>query len=157
MCFGPGEAPDHLKMEVFTVCAQASGCWHCQAHGAYGLHLAGTPLERIQALWSYEVSPIFSDSDRVALRFARDAGLSPNMVTAEHYEDLRSHFTDRQIKEFLAVIALSGFLNRYSDTLAVVTDSESSDWAREALAPVGWDIGKHAGAEEERRTGYPKV
>jgi hypothetical protein len=55
----------------------------------------------------------------------------------------------------LGVVALSGMLNRYSDTLAVVTDQESVDWAREFIAPVGWELGKHAGAKSEQRTAAP--
>jgi hypothetical protein len=157
ICLGPGDVPAELKQEVFTVAAQASGCRHCQAHGAYGLHIMGASLERIQALWNFETSDLFAAKDRTALRFARDAGLSPNLVTAAHYRELRQHYSDRQIKELLAVIAISGFLNRYSDTLAVVTDAESADWAREALTPVGWEPGKHSGAREEQRPGYPRT
>ncbi len=152
---GPGQIPRPLKGEVFTVASLAAGCRHCQAHGAYGLHLRGASTERIQALWDFERSPHFNESDRAALRLARDAGVVPNAVAAHHYEDLRRHFSDDQIRELLAVIALTGFLNRYSDTLAVVTDQESADWAMQHLASVGWTLGKHAGAVSEQRTGAP--
>ncbi len=152
---GPGQIPSQLKGEVFTIASLSSGCRHCQAHGAYGLHVGGTPVARIQALWDFERSSEFSDAERAALRLARDAGLVPNAVSAGHYEELRTHFSDEQIKEILAVIALTGFLNRYSDTLAVVTDQESLDWAMQYLAPLGWQLGKHAGATHEQRTGAP--
>ncbi|MBS0420981.1 MAG: carboxymuconolactone decarboxylase family protein [Proteobacteria bacterium] len=152
---GPGEISAELKGEVFTVASLSSGCRHCQAHGAYGLHLGGTSDARIQALWDFERSTHFTEADRAALRLARDAGSVPNAVSAQHYEDLRRHFTDRQIQEVLAVIALTGFLNRYSDTLAVVTDQESVDWATNVLAPLGWQLGKHAGSQSEQRTEAP--
>ena len=152
---GPGDVSPRLKGEVFTVVSLASGCRHCQAHGAYGLHVRGTPDERIRALWDFERSSHFDDAERAALRLARDAGIVPNGVTAQHFEDLREHFEDSQIRELLAVIALSGFLNRYSDTLAVVTDQESVEWAQHYLAPLGWKVGKHAGASSEQRTGAP--
>lgn len=155
IALGPGKISRQLKSEIFTVVSTASGCHHCQAHGAYGLHLNGTSLERIQALWTFEESPLFSGADRAALRLARDAGLVPNLVTAAHFEELRRHYSDEEIREFLAVIAISGFLNRYSDTLAVVTDQESADWAREYLSPVGWALGKHAGEDSEQRANFP--
>lgn len=154
---GPGDVPPQLKGEVFTVVSLAAGCRHCQAHGAYGLHTRGTPDERIQALWDFERSSHFSEPERSALRFARDAGTVPNGVTARHFEDLRTHYADAQITEMLAVIALSGFLNRYSDTLAVVTDQESVDWAKRFLAPLGWRLGKHAGSSSEQRTAAPAL
>jgi hypothetical protein len=70
---------------------------------------------------------------------------------------LRCYFSDRQIRELLAVIALSGFLNRYSATLAAVTDSESPDCACQFPAPAGWQPGKHTGSPEERRPASPRV
>lgn len=57
--------------------------------------------------------------------------VTPNAVTPDHFEELRNYYTDHQITELLAVCALSGFLNRYNDSLAVVTDQESVDWATE--------------------------
>jgi hypothetical protein len=41
-------------MMVFTMTSLAAGCRRCQAHGAYGLDRVGVPLEKIQALWSYQ-------------------------------------------------------------------------------------------------------
>lgn len=85
------------------------------------------------------------------------AGASPNAVTPKHYASLRRHYSDQQITELLGVVAMSGFLNRYSDTLAVVTDQESVDWASRVLGPVGWSQGKHTGSGAEQRGGFPRM
>jgi alkylhydroperoxidase family enzyme len=153
--FGPSRVSRQLKGEVFTVASLAAGCRHCQAHGAYGLHLDGVDDDRIQALWDFERSDLFSEADRVALRFALDAGQVPNAVGPQHFAELRKHYSDREIAELLAVVGMSGFLNRYNDTLAVVTDQESVDWAQATLSQVGWDLGKHTGAAEEQRPMHP--
>ena len=55
----------------------------------------------------------------------------------------------------MSVVAMSGFMNRYNDFLATVTDAESSDWAAVNLADVRWDIGKHVGEGREQRSGPP--
>lgn len=55
----------------------------------------------------------------------------------------------------LAVAAVAGLMNRSNDSLATVTDEESTTWAAANLGPLGWDIGKHVGAHHERRTGTP--
>ena len=73
----------------------------------------------------------------------------------EYFEELRKHFTNIQIIEILAVIAIGGFLNRWNDTIATVTDQESVDWASEVLAQVGWDPGKHKGEKKEQRKARP--
>jgi alkylhydroperoxidase family enzyme len=151
LAFSGGALPRQIKHEVFTVSSQASGCLHCQAHGSYGLHRLGVPLERIQALWEFETSSLFSEEECAVLRFARDSGVVPNAVGPEHYEELRQHLNDRQVTELLAVISIGAFFNRYNDTLAAVTDNEAASWALENLTPVGWSLGKHRGAKEEQR------
>lgn len=142
-----------LNMMVFTVSSQASGCRHCQAHGAYGLHGLGIELPKIQALWNFDTSVLFDDRERAALHFALAAGSCPNAVQPEHHAALREHFTDEEARTLLGVVALGGFMNRYNDSLATVTDAESADWAAHNLGPIGWDIGKHVGAAHEQRTG----
>ncbi len=46
---------------------------------------------KVVALWDYETSPLFSDAERAALRFAQAAGCVPNAVTDENYAELRIH------------------------------------------------------------------
>jgi alkylhydroperoxidase family enzyme len=144
-----------LNMMVFTVSSLSSGCRHCQAHGAYGLDRMGIPLEKIQALWTFESSDLFDDRERAALRFAVAAGAAPNAVSSEHHADLRANFTDEEVRSLLAAVAVGGFMNRYNDSLATVSDEESTTWAAANLGPLGWDIGKHVGAHHEQRTGPP--
>jgi len=68
---------------------------------------------------------------------------------------MRKHFSDSQIIEILAVIAVGGYLNRWNDTIATVTDQASIDFANEVLRPVGWDPGKHVGETSEQRKAHP--
>ena len=149
------EVSRELKQLVFTVASLASGCRHCQSHGAYHLHLIGVQDEKIQALWSFETSDLFDDAERAALRLAMAAGVTPNAVAPENFEDMRKHFSNIQIIEILAVIATGGYLNRWNDTIATVTDQESIDFAKQVLEPVGWDAGKHVGEAQEQRKAHP--
>lgn len=155
LVFPSREVPGELKQLIFTAASVASGCRHCQSHGAYHLHRLGAPDEKIQALWNYQTSPLFSEAERVALDLAFAAGVSPNAAGPDNFAELRKHYTDTQIIEILAVIAMGGFLNRWNDTIATVTDQESIDFAERVLRPVGWAPGKHAGAQEEQRKGHP--
>ena len=149
------EVSRELKQLVFTVASLASGCRHCQSHGAYHLHLIGVQDEKIQALWSFETSDLFDDAERAALRLAMAAGVTPNAVEPENFDDMRKHFSNIQIIEILAVIATGGYLNRWNDTIATVTDQESIDFAKQVLEPVGWDAGKHVGEAQEQRKAHP--
>lgn len=144
-----------LNFMVFTMASLSAGCVHCQAHGAYGLDGLGVDLDKITAIWSFEQSDRFTDRERAALRFALAAGAVPNAVGPEHHAALREHFTDAEARTLLGVVALSGFMNRYNDSLATVTDAASSDWAAEHLSPLGWQRGKHVGTAEEQRAAPP--
>ena len=149
------ELTEQFKQELFTMASLASGCLHCQSHGAFHLNAIGTDTDRIRALWQYETSDLFTDAERAALDLVRAAAQSPNASTAEHFEALRKHYTETQIIEILAVNAMAAWLNRWNDTIATVTDKESADWASENLSEVGWHIGKHTGKSEEQRKAHP--
>ena len=144
-----------LKQFVFTIASLASGCLHCQSHGSYHLHKLGVPDEKITALWDFERSALFTPAERAALNLALAAGTTPNATTAEQFAEMRKYYTDMQITEILAVIAVGGYLNRWNDTIATVTDQESIDWASEVLTQVGWHPGKHVGEEKEQRKAHP--
>jgi Carboxymuconolactone decarboxylase family len=141
-----------MNLMVFTVASTASGCRHCQAHGSVGLtRAAGATPERVRELSSFETSEAFTEREVAALRFAQGAGSTPNAVTPEHHEALRENFSDQEVRTLLAVAAVSGWMNRFNDSLATVTDNGSAVWAAEHLGSVGWELGKHAGADDERR------
>jgi alkylhydroperoxidase family enzyme len=149
--------PEALRGMIFVVSSLASGCRHCQSHGAYGLAKKGVPVDKIRALWEFERSPLFTDAERAALRFASAAGQAPNAVTPEHHAELRTHYSDAEIAQILLQLCIGGWLNRWNDSLATVTDQASLDWAMQNLAAVGWDIGKHRGEPSEQRKGPPDV
>jgi len=153
---GERKVPKELKHLLFTMASVASGCVHCQSHGAFSLNAMGVETERIRALWSYESSDQFTDAERAALDLVRSAAQSPNEAGPEHFVELRKHYSEEQIVEILAVNCLAGWLNRWNDTIATVTDQESVDWATENLTEVGWNVGKHVGEAHEQRKGHPR-
>lgn len=155
LVFPAREVSGELKQLVFTVASLSSGCRHCQSHGAYHLHKIGVSDEKIQALWSFETSDLFTDAERAALRLAMSAGVAPNATEPENFVEMREHFSNIQIIEILAVIAVGGYLNRWNDTIATVTDQESIDYADQVLRQVGWNPGKHVGADTEQRKAHP--
>ena len=150
-----GQISQQLKFEVFTVASLSAGCRHCQSHGAVFLDKISVDVDRIKAIWEYETSDLFDEAERAALDLARLAGLSPNLSEPENFDELRKYYSDRQIIEIVAVISVSGWLNRWNDTIATVTDQVAVDFATEHLSEVGWDIGKHVGAPHEQRKTNP--
>jgi uncharacterized peroxidase-related enzyme len=138
-----GEIETGLKFLMAQMASTSHGCRYCQAHTSHSAHNNGTPEEKIAALYEFETSPLFDNAERAALRLARDAALQPNATTPDHFEDLRTHYTEDQIVELMATVATFGFLNRWNDTMATELEPEPLEFARQHLAPSGWDAGKH--------------
>lgn len=143
--FGATELPVEMKRLVSYVVSKSSGCQYCTAHtGFQATRSGGIPVEKMQAAWEYETSSLFSEAERAALRVAQSAAASPNAVTDEDFDELKKHFTDRQIVELVGQIAVFGFLNRWNDTMATELEAVPVEYAEDHLAQSGWEVGKHA-------------
>jgi len=141
---GPGTVDRGLKQLVAYVSSATHGCRYCQAHTGQKAARFGVDPDKLRNAFAFETSDLFDDAEREALRLAHHASLVPNEVTDEQFERLRRHFTDEQIVEIVAVIAMFGWLNRWNDTFATTLEPSPLEWAREEIASSGWDVGKHA-------------
>ena len=143
---GPSATIDRsLRHLVSQMASRAAGCAYCMAHTAHSAARSGISEEKEAALWDYETSPLFSEAERAALTVARGAAQVPNGVSDADFARLKQHFSDAQIVEIVAVIALYGFYNRFNDTMATELESSPLEAGRRFLAAKGWVPGKHAG------------
>ena len=158
---------EHAEIwSMFFVYQLASGCVHCQAHGAFGIYdyteddyfQDEIPPEDlpaliayIQSLMDFERSEFVDPAQKAVLRLVRDAGRLPSRVTAAHIEELRRHFTDREIQEILAVPVVTAWLSGSMQSMATVTDQLSMSWTMRNLGPMGWKPGVHIGLPNEQR------
>ena len=138
-----GTVPVGLKPLIAIVSSTAAGCRYCQAHESVDARMRGVPGEKIAAVWEFETSPLFTDAERAALRFARDASVVPNAVTPAHFDELRRHWDDGEIVEILGVVGLFGFLNRWNDSMATDLEDAPARYAETTLGTHGWTRGKH--------------
>ncbi len=158
--------PIEFKWELFFVYQLASGCTHCQVHGAFGVYKTieddyfddDIPeedrvalIERIRALTDFERSELFTDAEKAAYRLARDAGTLPGRTTAAHIEELRRHYSNREIQEIMTAIIAGGWLAHAMQSQATVTDRLSMAWMIENMSTIGWKPGVHLGLPQEQR------
>ena len=132
-----------LRQMIAHIASSAAGCRYCQAHTAHGAGHAGVSREKIEALWSYADSPLFTEAERAALSLAQAGGSVPNQAEAAHFDALKAHYTDAEMVEITAIIAAFGFLNRWNDTLATTLEDSPTAFAQASLAASGWAVGKH--------------
>lgn len=137
--YRPGELDARLKRMIATVVSAASGCRYCQAHTAHGaVKMAGVDEAKIAAVWDFKTSPLFTAAERCALELALAAGQTPNAATDAHFDALRQHYSEREIIEIVAMIALFGFLNRWNATLDTPLENAPREFAQRVLPPTHW-------------------
>ena len=143
-----GTVPFELKSCIGQIASWATGCLYCQAHFANNVLNAGVSPGKLEKLWDFENSGLFTEAERVALRFALAASQVPNAVTDDLFEDLRRYWDDGQIVELLAAICYTGFLNRWNDSLATALEERPARVAKQHLGESNWSPGKHGSPEQ---------
>lgn len=139
-----------LRFLIAYISSRTAGCQYCQAHNIKSAARWGIADDKLDAIWDYETSPLFSEAERAAFDLARCATAVPNMVGDADIARLKRHYTTPQIVEILSVISLFGWLNRFNDSAGTELDQETLDWAEDfGLArKTGWDPTPHLPAAE---------
>ena len=123
--------------------SRAAGCQYCEAHSLVAAKIHGIDQEKLDAVWDYRTSPLYSEAERVALDFALAAGAVPNAVDEEIMARMKAHWSEDQIVQILGAVCLYGFLNRWNDSMATDLEAAPRAMGERVLAPGGWTGGKH--------------
>jgi uncharacterized peroxidase-related enzyme len=140
----PGSVPRDLKWFAAHVVSVSAGCQYCAAHTGENTVISDMPAKKVEAVWEYETSDLFTDAERIVLKIAQCVAQVPNAVTDEDFEELRHHWDDEQVVEIVAAISTFGFFNRWNDTLATEPEASPLQFAQDHLSDAGCSIGKHA-------------
>lgn len=142
-----GRVTSELKRLVGHVASRVAGCRYCEAHTIRAAQrfgaAEGADAARLEAVWSFRSSPLFSAAERAALEFAAAAASVPGAVTADIGAELRRHWDEGEIVEITGVVALFGYLNRWNDAMATELEAPAAADGQRWLAAQGWSAGKH--------------
>jgi uncharacterized peroxidase-related enzyme len=139
-----GELTSEFKRLIAFVSSNTSGCRYCQAHTIRAAERYGSTLQRLKNVWDFENQFCFSDAEKAALRFTKEASMVPVNVAESTEKQLHLHWSDDDIIEIMGVIALFGYLNRWNDVMATSLENEANISGEELLKGVSWVPGKHA-------------
>ena len=127
------------KQLIALASSLASGCKYCQAHTSHGAERAGVEEKKIADILNYSKSEEYSESERAVLDLAFAAGKVPNQSNQEHFDNLKKHFSKKEIVDIVSVISLFGFLNRWNDTLGTALEKVPENFIKNQLKPTGWN------------------
>ena len=132
-----------LKVLLAHVSSGVAGCRYCQAHTAFGAEKRHGNAERIDEIWEFRTSVLFTDAERAAIELAAGAGVTPNAVTDDMRKEARKYWTDDELAEIVAIISVMGFMNRWNDTVAIPLEAPPMEYAKKRLQDHGWEPGRH--------------
>ena len=138
-----GSISSEFKRIIAYISSNTAGCRYCQAHTIRAAERYGGEKERLEQAWDFENSSLFSEAEKVALRFTTAASSVPVSTSQELEQLLQHHWDETDILEIMSVIALFGYLNRWNDVMGTSLEEDAKDSA-ESLLQNQWDIGKHA-------------
>lgn len=80
---------------------------------------SGVSQEKILALGEYETSPLFTEAEKVALRYADAITLSDQDVDDALYAELESHYNQEEILELTMAIAWENASSKFNRALRI--------------------------------------
>jgi alkylhydroperoxidase family enzyme len=76
-------------------------------------------LEKVAEVLNWQDSKLFSPAERAALEYAERITYTDRQVDDVLFAELKKHFTEAQIVELTAAVALENFRSKFNPTLGV--------------------------------------
>jgi 4-carboxymuconolactone decarboxylase len=109
---------ERLKYLVELKGAQLIGCEYCVDLGSQICRNSGLSDEELLALARYRQSDLFTSREQLALDYTAAVMRTPVEVTDELLERMKEHFSDQQLVELTALLALVN-LDRFNAAFAI--------------------------------------
>jgi alkylhydroperoxidase family enzyme len=92
----------------------------------------GIPEAQLLDLTNFETSPAFSNLEKLVLRYAVAMTETPVTVSDDSFDELKRHFSPRQLVELTTAIAWENFRARYNHAFGL----ESEGFSEGAFCPL---------------------
>lgn len=105
------ELADLVRMRV----SQINGCAFCLDMHSHDARKRGETEQRLYLLDAWRETSLYSDRERAALAWAEAlTGISETHAPDADYEELREHFSDKEIVDLSIAIGMINLWNRLS-------------------------------------------
>ena len=102
-----------------TKAACLIGCEFCLDIGSHISRKSGVTEEQLRNLHAYAEHPAFSPQERLVLEYADEMCKTPISISDELFARLQEQFTDEQIVEITAAIAIENFRARFNSAMDI--------------------------------------
>ena len=138
-----GRVTAEQKRLIAYLTSANTGCNYCQVHTILAAQRYGASQQRMENIWLFRDSDLFSPAEKAAFEFALAASSVPNAVTEQVSSSMKAHWTDDDIVEILGVVSLFGYLNRWNDSMGTTLEEGALAAGEAYLGGSDWSVGKH--------------
>lgn len=138
-----GRVTSEQKRLIGYLTSANTGCRYCEAHTILAAQRYGGTDERLENIWDFRSSDLYSDAEKAAFEFALAPSAVPNAVDESIEQALHQHWDEGEIVEMLGVIALFGYLNRWNDSMGTTMEDGAVEAGKTLLKHTDWERGKH--------------
>lgn len=117
----------HLRWLATQAAAGRIGCSWCTDFGYYEGRQQGVDPVKVRDVPRWRDSDVYDERERLVLEFAEVASGTPAEVGEGLAERLRGHFSDSQIVELAAWVALENFRSRFNSSLGMTSEGFSDN------------------------------
>jgi AhpD family alkylhydroperoxidase len=108
-----------LRSLVTVRVSQLNGCRFCVDLNSATLLRRGVDLEKVNALDNWQQSPLFTDTERIALEYAEAVTLRSSAIDDGLIQQLKSHFDEDAVVELTALIGFQNLSSKFNSALGV--------------------------------------
>jgi alkylhydroperoxidase family enzyme len=109
-----------LKDLAVMATAATIGCAWCMDFGYWEcVTNHGVPAQKLRAIPHWRDSEVFSELERLVLAYAEAMTATPPQVTDEMVEQLSAHFSEAQLVELTAMVAVENLRSRVNSALGL--------------------------------------
>ncbi len=118
-----------LRWLAIQAAAMEIGCSWCTDYGYYEGLQQGTDPTKVREVLRWRTSEVFDERERAVLEYAEGATSTPARVSDELMARLHRHFTEPEIVELAAWVAMENFRSRFNAGLGLRSQGFSDNCA----------------------------
>ena len=138
-----GRVTAEQKRLIGYITSANTGCRYCEAHTILAAERYGATQQRLEQIWSFRDSDLYTAAEKAAFEFALAASSVPNAVDENITAQMQKYWDQGEIVEILGVISLFGYLNRWNDSMATSMENNAVDAGQRLLSNSSWKVAKH--------------
>lgn len=117
----------HLVLLAVQASAGTIGCSWCTDFGYYENLQRGQDPAKVRDVPAWRDSSAYTEKERAVLEYAEAASSTPVAVSDELVDRLHVHFSDEEIVELAAWVALENYRSRFNGGLGLQSQGFSDD------------------------------